>query len=216
MINKCKEDLIIEFKKNEGKIKANFLPYLHKEKTEFGCKTKVALYSKGVIPMKLFKDKVAIMKGFKKAAIKKTLAPLREFNVFGVTFIDHFEIINSSELLIIYELVEKNVELDAIAIEFLQSVALYAFSFYKVAKKIRLVIINSQTAAETFIDFNFKVSEDADFVEISFKDPEDHETIEHRIDLVHLKLEVERIKNAKVSPKENMHCINCDFKENCF
>ena len=216
MISKCKEDLIIELKKMQGKTKANFLPFLHKEKIDFGCSTKVVLYNKGTIPMKLFKDNTSILKAFKKEAIKKTLAPLREFNVFGLTFIDHFEVINSSELVITYELVEKNQEIDALTIEFLHSAALYAFSFFKVAKKIRLVIINSQSAAETFIDYDFKVSEDQDYVILNFKDPEDGKIIEHKVDLVHLKLEFERIKNAKISPKENMHCVNCDFKENCF
>jgi hypothetical protein len=44
VINKVKSDLTLEFRKMEGSTKANFLPFLHKEKVEFGCRTKAVLY----------------------------------------------------------------------------------------------------------------------------------------------------------------------------
>lgn len=205
-----------EFRKMEGKLKVNFLPYMHKEKVEFGCRNKVILYNKGTIPALYFKDKVSILKGLKKIQIRKTLAVLRDFKVFDTSFIEAFEIFPEKKMLITYELVEKNIELDIAAIEFLHSVALYAFSFYKNVNTVRLVIINSQTASEAIIDFKFKVSEEEDYVTIEYKDPISGEEIEHKVDIIHLKLELSRTKNNGIKPKTNFHCKNCDFKENCF
>lgn len=214
--NVFKKEIMDEFRKMEGKMKVNFLPYLHKEKLEFGCRTKVLLYNRGTVPILIFKDKTSILKGLKKVQIKKTLAPLKEFKVFDTTFIESYEISHEKKLLITYELVEKNLELDVTAIEFLHSVALYAFAFYKMINTVRLVIINTQTAAEAFIDFKFKVSEDEDYVTIEYKDPISEEEIEHKVDIIHLKLELSRTKNNGINSKTNFHCKNCDFKENCF
>ena len=132
---------------------------------EFGCRTKAILYNRGTVPIIIFKDKTSILKGLKKVQIKKTLAPLKDFKVFDTTFIESYEISHEKKLLITYELVEKNLELDVAAIEFLHSVALYAFSFYKVINTVRLVVINTQTAAEAFIDF--KVLDLSFFMEIN-------------------------------------------------
>ena len=214
--NVFKKEIMDEFRKMEGKMKVNFLPYLHKEKLEFGCRTKVLLYNRGTVPILIFKDKTSILKGLKKVQIKKTLAPLKEFKVFDTTFIESYEISHEKKLLITYELVEKNLELDVTAIEFLHSVALYAFAFYKMINTVRLVIINTQTAAEAFIDFKFKVSEDEDYVTIEYKDPISEEEIEHKVDIIQLKLELSRTKNNGINSKTNFHCKNCDFKENCF
>ena len=214
--NVFKKEIMDEFRKMEGKMKVNFLPYFHKEKLEFGCRTKVLLYNRGTVPILIFKDKTSILKGLKKVQIKKTLAPLKEFKVFDTTFIESYEISHEKKLLITYELVEKNLELDVTAIEFSHSVALYAFAFYKMINTVRLVIINTQTAAEAFIDFKFKVSEDEDYVTIEYKDPISEEEIEHKVDIIHLKLELSRTKNNGINSKTNFHCKNCDFKENCF
>ena len=214
--NVFKKEIMDEFRKMEGKMKVNFLPYLHKEKLEFGCRTKALLYNRGTVPIIIFKDKTSILKGLKKVQIKKTLAPLNDFKVFDTTFIESYEISHEKKLLITYELVEKNLELDVAAIEFLHSVALYAFAFYKVINTVRLVIINTQTAAEAFIDFKFKVADDDDYVTIEYKDPISEEEIEHKVDIIHLKLELSRTKNNGIKPKTNFHCKNCDFKENCF